>query len=129
MPIPSSSAYTHRFIDAGEAPIHIAEAPTGQKPLILLHGIGMDWRVWQGVSRRLRGLLLDGRQVPRTGYGVLRAGERVGEVTSGNFSPTLERGIALAFVRPDVDVGQVVDVDVRGRPVAAAVVKPPFVHK
>ncbi|HEX4776801.1 MAG TPA: glycine cleavage T C-terminal barrel domain-containing protein, partial [Acidimicrobiia bacterium] len=82
-----------------------------------------------GVSRRLRGLLLDGRQVPRTGYGVLRGGERVGEVTSGNFSPTLERGIALAFVQPDVDVGQVVDVDVRGRPVAAAVVKPPFVHK
>lgn len=82
-----------------------------------------------GVSRRLRGLLLDGRQVPRTGYGVLRGGERVGEVTSGNFSPTLERGIALAFVQPDVDVGQVVDVDVRGRPAAAAVVKPPFVHK
>jgi aminomethyltransferase len=82
-----------------------------------------------GVARCLRGLLLDGRQVPRTGYAVLRGDEQVGEVTSGNFSPVLERGIALAFLRPDVSEGEVVDVDVRGRRASAAVVKPPFVHR
>ncbi len=82
-----------------------------------------------GVSRRLRGLLLDGRQIPRSGYRVSRHGERVGEVTSGNFSPTLERGIALAFLHPDIGIGEVVDVDVRGRSVPAAVTKPPFVHR
>lgn len=82
-----------------------------------------------GVTRRLRGLLLDGRQVPRAGYAVRRDGEQLGEVTSGNFSPTLERGIALAFLRPDVSEGEVVDVDVRGRAARAVVVKPPFVHR
>jgi aminomethyltransferase len=82
-----------------------------------------------GVARRLRGLLLDGRQVPRAGYRVMRDGESLGEVTSGNFSPTLERGIALAFLRPDVSEGEVVAIDVRGRPAPAVVVKPPFVHR
>jgi aminomethyltransferase len=82
-----------------------------------------------GVARRLRGLLLDGRQVPRAGYQVLRDGETLGEITSGNFSPTLERGIALAFLRPDVSEGEVVAIDVRGRPARAVVVKPPFVHR
>jgi aminomethyltransferase len=82
-----------------------------------------------GVARRLRGLLLDGRQVPRAGFPVMRDGESLGEVTSGNFSPTLERGIALAFLRPDVSEGEVVTVDVRGRPAPAVVVKPPFVHR
>ncbi|MBV8950803.1 MAG: glycine cleavage system protein T, partial [Actinobacteria bacterium] len=81
-----------------------------------------------GPARRLRGLLLDGRQVPRAGYAVLRDGEQLGEVTSGNFSPTLERGIALAFLPPDVSEGEVVGVDVRGRTARAVVVKPPFVH-
>ncbi len=82
----------------------------------------------QGVRRRLRGLLLEGRQIPRTGYPVDVGEERVGEVTSGNFSPVLERGIALAFLRPDVDEGTEVTVDIRGRPAPAAVVRTPFVR-
>ena len=53
-------------------------------------------------------------------------GVDVGEVTSGNFSPTLGYGIALAFLRPDVDPGSSVTVDVRGRSLPATVVKPPF---
>jgi aminomethyltransferase len=55
--------------------------------------------------------------------------ERVGEVTSGNFSPVLERGIALAFLRPDLDEGASVTVDIRGRPAAATVTRPPFVRR
>jgi aminomethyltransferase len=81
----------------------------------------------RGVARRLRGLLVDGRQVPRSGCAVLVDGVAVGEVTSGNFSPVLERGIALAFLPPAVDVGAAVTVDVRGRSVDATVVKTPFV--
>jgi aminomethyltransferase len=41
----------------------------------------------------------------------------------------LERGIALAFLRPDLDEGASVTVDIRGRPAAATVVKPPFVRR
>jgi aminomethyltransferase len=53
----------------------------------------------------------------------------VGEVTSGNFSPILERGIALAFLHPELEVGDVVDVDVRGRAAPATVTELPFVRR
>src|SRR6266540_2343474 len=83
----------------------------------------------RGVTRRLRGLEVDGRQVPRAECVVSIAGARVGEVTSGNFSPMLGRGIALAFLPPDVADGTEVTIDVRGRSVPAHVVKTPFVHR
>ena len=84
-----------------------------------------------GVPRLLRGLLLDGRQPARTGQAVLdpATGDLVGEVTSGNFSPTLERGIAFAFLPPATAEGAEVAVDVRGRAVPARVVPTPFVGK
>jgi len=80
----------------------------------------------RGVARHLVGLLAEGRQIPRAECAVLLDGDAVGVVTSGNFSPMLERGIALAFVPPELGVGTDVTIDVRGRPVAATVVKPPF---
>jgi aminomethyltransferase len=81
----------------------------------------------RGVTRRLRGLVLGGRQIPRSGYPVSVGEERVGKVTSGNFSPCLERGIALAFLRPDVEDGAAAVVDIRGRPAPGTVTRPPFV--
>jgi aminomethyltransferase len=83
----------------------------------------------RGPARVLRGLTVDGRQPPRAGAAVLVGGEAVGEVTSGNFSPTLGHGIALAFVPPAVEVGATVTVDVRGKPLAARVVRLPFVRR
>jgi len=81
----------------------------------------------RGISRLLRGLAVDGRQIPRAGCAVLIDGAPVGEVTSGNFSPTLGHGIALAFLPPEVGLGAAVAVDVRGRAIEATVVKTPFV--
>jgi aminomethyltransferase len=83
----------------------------------------------RGVARRLRGLLLDGRRPPREGQAVLAGDRRVGTVSSGNFSPVLERGIALAFVDTDAGLedGDAVTVDLRGTPAAATLVRPPFV--
>jgi aminomethyltransferase len=83
----------------------------------------------RGVTRKLRGLATEGRQFPREGYAVTRDGVVVGEVTSGNFSPTLGHGIALAFLPPDAADGEQVTVDVRGREVAATVTKLPFVRR
>jgi len=83
----------------------------------------------RGVTRRLRGMVLDGRQPPREGYVVRVDGKPAGEITSGNFSPMLERGIALGFVPPDVGPGTGVEVDLRGKPAAAEIVKLPFVQK
>jgi len=81
----------------------------------------------RGVSRLLRGLVVDGRQIPRAGCAVLIDGAPAGEVTSGNFSPMLGQGIALAFLPPEVELGAVVSVDVRGRLVRATVARTPFV--
>lgn len=82
-----------------------------------------------GPRRLLRGLRAVGRGVPRAGMTVVRGSDPVGVVTSGTFSPTLGTGIALALVDADAAVGDgdAVAVDVRGRPLECAVVKPPFV--
>lgn len=80
-----------------------------------------------GVTRRLRALHVEGRRPPRADQAVLVDGEAVGVVTSGNFSPTLGHGIALAFLPPEVAIGDAVGIDVRGEAVPAVVVKPPFV--
>ncbi len=80
-----------------------------------------------GPRRISRGLLVQGRGIPRAHCAVTRGGEPVGEVTSGTFSPTKRQGIALALLSPEVELGDEVVIDVRGRQVAATVVKPPFV--
>jgi len=80
-----------------------------------------------GSSRRLRGLATDGRRPPREGSAVLRGGEVVGEVTSGNFAPELGHGVALAFLPPEAVEGDELVIDVRGSSLAARVVALPFV--
>ncbi|WP_290512059.1 glycine cleavage system aminomethyltransferase GcvT [Aeromicrobium sp.] len=78
--------------------------------------------------RTLRGLLAQGRGIPRPGMRVLGDdGAELGEVTSGTFSPTLRQGIALALLDRSVEDGATVVVDVRGRSEAFTVTKPPFV--
>jgi aminomethyltransferase len=79
-----------------------------------------------GPWRRLRGLLAEGRRPPRAEDAVLVEGEVAGVVTSGNFSPVLQRGIALAFLPPEVAIGTAVDIALRGGRVEAIAVKPPF---
>jgi len=81
----------------------------------------------RGVTRRLRGLSVEGRRPPRAEQVVLLDGAPAGVVTSGNFSPVLGHGIALAFLPPDVEEGAPVAVDVRGDQVPATVVRTPFV--
>lgn len=121
-------------------PLHGAELGPGITPL----QAGLGWVVaWDkgdfrgraplaaereaGITRRLRALTVAGRRPPRAGQTVLVDGEPAGVVTSGNFSPVLGRGIALALVPPSVTVGDAVAVDVRGDAVTATVVAPPFV--
>lgn len=82
-----------------------------------------------GVRPVLRGLRTEGRRPPRADQTVLRDGAPVGRVSSGNFSPTLGCGIALAFVDPEVQPGDELAVDVRGEPLAARCVELPFVAK
>ena len=88
------------------------------------------WREKEaGVTRRLRGLATSDRRPPRAGQKVIADGKEVGEITSGNFSPVLQHGIALGFLDPDVAVGVAVSIDMRGTLVPASVVATPFVKK
>lgn len=80
-----------------------------------------------GPSRLLRGVRLEGRRPPRAGQRVLLDGRDAGAVTSGNYSPVLECGVALAFLPPDVADGAPVTVDVRGSEEPGRVVALPFV--
>ena len=80
-----------------------------------------------GPRRVLRGLAVPGRRPPRAGQTVLVDGVAAGEVTSGNFSPVLGHGIALAFLPPATPEGAQVQIDVRGTVLDAEVVPLPFV--
>jgi aminomethyltransferase len=79
-----------------------------------------------GVARQLTGLLLEDKGVLRAHQKVYAGSAGVGEVTSGTYSPTLERSIALA--RLPVASPPQVQVEIRGKLLAARVVKPPFVR-
>jgi aminomethyltransferase len=84
-----------------------------------------------GPKRLLWGLQALERGIPRAHMDVLSAARaRVGEVTSGTFSPTLKRGIGLALIdtASGVDQGDEAVVDVRGRPCPVRIVRPPFVE-
>ncbi|GEO25804.1 aminomethyltransferase [Alicyclobacillus acidoterrestris] len=83
-----------------------------------------------GVSRKLVGVEAQGRAIPRSGYRVVADGREIGYVTSGTLSPTLQVPIALVLI--DVayaQIGQEVEIDIRGRTHPARVVKTPFYRR
>ncbi|MGQ9759583.1 MAG: glycine cleavage system aminomethyltransferase GcvT [Candidatus Methanomethylicaceae archaeon] len=65
------------------------------------------------ITRKRMGIKLD-RGIPREGYKVYSEGSEVGFVTSGTYSPTIKRGIAMAYLPPETKVGEEVYVEVRG---------------
>ena len=81
----------------------------------------------QGLSRKLVGFVLTDPGIARHGYPVLQEGRKVGEVTSGTRSPSLQIPIGLAYVPPALAAeGSTFAVEIRGRAAAAKVVKTPF---
>jgi aminomethyltransferase len=103
---------------------------------------GLAWTVDLRADRDFIGRAALERKRPRSGFGglvlrergVMRGHQRVrtaagdGEITSGGFSPTMNRSIALARLPVGVAVGAEAQVEVRGKWLAARVVKPPFVR-
>ena len=82
-----------------------------------------------GVGRHLIGITTAGRRPPRDGCDVLVGDSIIGKTTSGNFSPILEHGVAIALVNSQLVVGSVVAIDVRGTRLDGVVVKLPFIAK
>jgi aminomethyltransferase len=84
----------------------------------------------EGIERRLVGFELLQKGIPRHGYRIYSNGKTLGVVTSGNFSPTLKKGIGLGFVLPKYSMpGTEILVDIRGKVAPAQVVEPPFYRK
>jgi len=79
----------------------------------------------QGISLKLKGLVLEGRGVMRSHQKVIAA-QGEGEITSGGFSPTLQKAIALARVPASAEGS--CEVEIRGKRLPARIVKPPFVR-
>ena len=84
-------------------------------------------------TRRLVGLKMVGRGIPRTGLNILSATDpekKIGEVTSGTHSPTVDAAIGLGYVdQNSTEVGTRILIDVRGRQVEAEVVELPFYRR
>jgi aminomethyltransferase len=82
----------------------------------------------KGTVRTLKGIVSQDRGIPRAGM-VLKDsnGSEIGFVTSGTFSPTLKKGIALALVDPEFHIGDEVTIDIRGRESKALITALPLV--
>jgi aminomethyltransferase len=79
-----------------------------------------------GLKKKLVGLLLEEKGIPRGGYKVCQNGQPVGEITSGTQSPSLNKGIALAYVPASCKLGDMMQVDIRGKLANARIVKRKF---
>lgn len=80
-----------------------------------------------GVPRKLVGIEMIDRGIPRHGYPVFKDGEQIGVVTTGTQSPTLKRNIGLALLQVEqTQLGNDVEVEIRGKRLKAHVVQTPF---
>ncbi len=101
----------------------------------LNHGdfLGRDALLQQketGVKRFLVAFEMQDRGLPRKGYEIYSDTEKVGVVTSGGQSPTLKKGIGLAYIdKPYQKINTELQIDIRGRRLPVKIVKPPFISK
>ncbi len=156
-PSATSEQAFRALLDAGAAPVGLGARDTLRLEMgyaLYGHELGLDinpleaslgWAIaWDspfrgrdallkvkenGPVRKLFGVRCTDKGVPRQGYQVFKDDESIGEVCSGNFSPTLGTGIALAFgaVAALPEVGDKVEIEARGRRISGEVAKPPFI--
>lgn len=121
--------YGHE-LDEDTSPIE-ARIPYAVKFKVEPHYIGYDvvkhHKNEGGIRKTRIGLIMLDRGIPREHYPILVDGEKIGETSSGGVSPILNKGIALAYVKPDsVVTGGVVQIDIKGRLRKAEVSTWPF---
>ncbi len=80
-----------------------------------------------GVARKVVGFVVTGRGIARAGYPVIADGKTVGQVTTGSYAPTLGKNLGLALIETAFSkVGQIVDIEIRGKKVPAEIISKPF---
>jgi len=81
-----------------------------------------------GLKRKLVGFICEGKMIPRHNYPIEKAGKVIGYVTSGCYSPILDKNIGLGYVEVEYsELGQGLSINARGRLMEAKIVKTPFV--
>jgi len=84
----------------------------------------------RGLARRLVGFEVTGKGIARQGHKFVHGGAEVGAVTSGTFSPTLEKALGMGYLPVELaGVGAEIEIDVRGRRLSARVVPLPFYRR
>jgi aminomethyltransferase len=84
----------------------------------------------EGVKRKLVGIEIEEKAIARHGYAISSNGKQVGSVTSGTFSPSLEKGIAMGYIdAAHCSTGNTVHIDVRGKSVQGKITALPFLKK
>ncbi|KXH76849.1 MAG: hypothetical protein AM326_06445 [Candidatus Thorarchaeota archaeon SMTZ-45] len=121
--------YGHE-LDEETSPIE-AKIPYAVKFKVEPHYIGYDvvkqHKDEDGIRKTRIGLVMIDRGIPREQYPVSFNGVEIGVVSSGGLSPILDKGIALAYVKPgSVNIGDTVEIDIKGRMRKAEVTKWPF---
>jgi aminomethyltransferase len=116
--------YGHEFNDV-RSPL---DTPMAWAVKLQKDFVGHDAMQSNSGAERLLGLKMP-KGIPREGYLVLQNGAQVGVVASGTMSPSLKVGIALAYLRSDIAIGETVSVEIRGQLMDAVVVEPVFVKK
>ena len=157
LPAAKATAIWERFIEANVAPIGLGARDTLRTEAAMpLYGndiddgttpleAGLDFAVELGKpefigqaalqaagrpARRLAGLVLESKRIPRPGYEIFHDGKKAGAVTSGTWSPVLEKSIAMAYLPAELrKEGTAVEIDIRGRREKASVVKLPFYRR
>jgi len=85
----------------------------------------LDRQKTSGTARKLVGFHMEGRRIARHGMELWAGGAKTGVVTSGTWSPSLEKSIGMGYVKPEHATGAI-EVDVRGKREKAAIVAMPF---
>jgi aminomethyltransferase len=84
----------------------------------------------KGVGKKMIGFILTVGGVPREGCSIYSGSKEIGKVTSGNFSPSLKKGVGMGFVDPHyAEIGSEIFINIHGKGAAALIVRPPFYKK
>lgn len=84
----------------------------------------------KGISRKLIGFEVEGKAIPRKDYVCYQGAEEIGLVTSGCWSPSLDKGIGMAYLsKENTPVGTRFELEIRGKRIPAQVVETPFYHR
>lgn len=82
----------------------------------------------QGIAKKLIGFKMLDKPIARDNYPIFKSGKKIGQVTSGSFAPSVGANIGMGYVEvSQAQAGNKIEIEIHGRPVAAEIVKTPFV--